>query len=287
MLGVRFLAALWRSWETRGALTEGRRWQERILSGSLPQAADGIWARAMAGAGRLAEMAGDYPRADTWYEHSLTFWRSLGDRQGMADSLLGLGVVRAGQGNLDQADQCFHESLTLTRVLQYRPGIIVALNNLGGVAYYRNDLARAAILWQESLDLSRRQGDRRSAARALNNLGEVARHTGERQVAAARFREGLIMNREMGDIAGIALSLEGLSATLSALGNSERAARLRGAVDDAREAAGLSLTPQDRAGYDRDGAAMRAALGADQFDACLAEGRAMGLEAAIELGLTE
>ena len=286
-LGVRFLAVLWRFWETRGYLTEGRHWQERILSGPLPQEADGVWARAMAGAGRLAEMAGDYPRAATWYENSLTFWRILGDRQGIADSFLGLGVVRAAQGNLDQADQLFRESLALNRALQYQPGIIVALNNLGGVAYYRGEFERAAALWRESLDLSRGQGDPRSTARALTNLGELARSMGRHETAATRYREGLRISHEAGDRSGIVLSLEGVSAALSALGLREQASRVRGAMDAARELAGLSITPQDRDSYDRDGARMRAALGADQFDAYLAEGRAMGLEAAIELALAE
>ncbi|HXT37422.1 MAG TPA: tetratricopeptide repeat protein, partial [Chloroflexota bacterium] len=287
MVSARFLAALWRYWELRGSLAEGRHWQERILGQALPSGADGVWARAMAGAGRLAELAGDYPRAASWYENSLGFWRSLGDQQGIADSLLGLGVVRASEGNLDLAEQLFHESLALNRALTYRPGIIVALNNLGGVAFYRGDSARAVILWQESLDLSRRQGDLRSAARALNNLGEVARNLGQCQTAAARFREGLTLNWDLGDMAGIALSLEGISATLSALGMPDRAARLRGAVDAARESAGLFITPRDRAIYDRDGIEMRLTLGAARFNACLAEGRAMGLEAAIDLALTE
>ncbi|HVA88686.1 MAG TPA: BTAD domain-containing putative transcriptional regulator [Chloroflexota bacterium] len=285
--GVRFLAVLWRFWETRGYLMEGRRWQDRILLDPMPQEASVVWARALAGAGRLAELAGDYSRAATWYENSLAFWRQLDERQGIADSLLGLGVVRASEGNLNLAEQLFHESLDLNRALAYRPGIIVALNNLGGVAFYRSDTARAAVLWQESLDLSRRQGDLRSAARALNNLGEVARNTGQRQTAAARFREGLTINRGMGDMAGIALSLEGISATLSALGIPERAARLRGAVDAARESAGLSITPQDRATYDRDGAHLLTALGVARFDAHLADGRTMGLEAAIDLALKD
>ncbi|MGH2411760.1 MAG: ATP-binding protein, partial [Chloroflexota bacterium] len=286
-MGARFLAGLWRYWETRGYLAEGRRWQERILSGPLPSEAGVVWARAMAGAGRLAEMAGDYPRAATWYETSLAVWRQLDERQGIADTLLGLGVVRASEGNLDLAEQFFHESLDLNRALAYRPGIIVALNNLGGVAFYRGDTARAATLWQESLDLSRRHGDPRSAARALNNLGEVARGLGQHHTVAIRFREGLTVNRDMGDMGGIALSLEGISAALSALGRRERAAKLRGAVEAARESAGLSITPHDREIYDRDGAEIRSTLGSARYDACLAEGRGMGLTAAIELALTE
>lgn len=284
-IGVRFLAALWRYWELRGHIAEGRRWQERVLGDTTPRHPTTIWARAMAGAGRLAELAGDYARAATWYENSLTFWRALGERQGIADVLLGLGVVRASQGDLEQAERLFGEALALNRALDHQPGIIVALNNLGGVAFYRGDRVRTEELWRESLERSRKHGDARSALRALNNLGELARGAGQHATALRWYREGLLSSREIGDLSGTVISLEGISAALCAQEVYELATHLRGALDAARAAAGFPITPRDRRVYDRDGEKLLSALGTDRFEGCLTEGRRMDLAAAIDLAL--
>jgi len=65
----------------------------------------------------------------------------------------------------------------------------------------------------------------------------------------------------------------------------ERAARLFGAAEALRAAAGVPLTPFDRADYDRDVAAIQAQLDNAALKAAWVEGRAMSLEQAVAYAL--
>src|SRR5206468_7480337 len=77
--GLRLAGALWRFWDTRSHLREGRRWLEGALAragGASPQ----VRAKALNAAGNLAHEQGDYGRAATLLQESLGLCRSLGDQ---------------------------------------------------------------------------------------------------------------------------------------------------------------------------------------------------------------
>lgn len=62
---------------------------------------------------------------------------------------------------------------------------------------------------------------------------------------------------------------------------------LLGAAAAWREKIGVAVPPAFRFGYDRNIAAVRAALGEDRFEAQWAVGQTMGFEQAIEFALSE
>ena len=61
--GFRLVGALWRFWQIRGQLAEGREHAERLLAIDSGDADAAARARALACAGRLAFFQGDYPAA--------------------------------------------------------------------------------------------------------------------------------------------------------------------------------------------------------------------------------
>jgi len=81
----------------------------------------------------------------------------------------------------------------------------------------------------------------------------------------------------------MAMSLEGL-ALIAAAGESltrpyaERTARLFGAAEALREAAGAPMPPVDRADFERASDAARAALGEDEYKAAKDAGRVVTLD---------
>jgi hypothetical protein len=101
------------------------------------------------------------------------------------------------------------------------------------------------------------------------------------------LEEGLTTYRELGSKGGIAQLLEALSELALAEGKPERTARLCGAAEALRDILCLPLGPVDRAEYERNVAAARAALGKEAFVAAWAEGRAMTLEQAVAYALNE
>lgn len=206
-------AAFWRFWYMRGYFLEGRSWLERCLA-TPGSASDDVIAKALNGAGILAQESGDFASADALYARALEIRRELGDVRGVAYTLSNLGLLADHRGDYDRAIALYEESLALSRELEHLPGVGNALNNLGLVYRDIGDLPRAQALHEESLAVLRRIGDQRGTANALNNLGNIAFDAGDLPRAKALHRESLEIRRRLDDRPGIAMSLKNL-ATLS------------------------------------------------------------------------
>jgi predicted ATPase/Tfp pilus assembly protein PilF len=228
--GLRLGGALWRFWEVRGYLGEGRHWLERVLArrpegGGPPGAVrTGGRAKALAGAGRLACNQGDYAAARMFHEESLIISRELRHKRGIAFSLNNLGNVAVNQGNYDAARVLHEESLVLFREAGDKWGIAASLNNLGIVAVEQGDYDAARVLHEGSLAIKREMGDKQGVAASLNNLANVAVNQGDYNAARVLLEESLTMKRQVGDKQGIAFSLNNLGNIALNQGN-YRAAR--------------------------------------------------------------
>ena len=86
----RLLAAMWRFWQFRGHLAEGRARADDVLA--MPgAAAPTIWRmRAIEAAGGLAWWASGVEAADAFYQSQLEVARAIGDERGIADALFNL-----------------------------------------------------------------------------------------------------------------------------------------------------------------------------------------------------
>jgi predicted ATPase/transcriptional regulator with XRE-family HTH domain len=314
---------LWRFWEIGGHFSEGRAWLGTlILQAGAPAA---LRARALNGAGNLADNQGDFTQARMLKEESLALYRELGDQRGIASVLGDLGIVAAEQGDHVHAQRLFEESLLLYRELGDKHGIARTLGNLGVVAQAQGDTAWAGTLHAENLALARELGYKGSIIRALGNLGEVALAQDDAARAEALLAESLTLARDLGDNWGIASALgnlgsvayrqgdyarawmleaeslalffklghksaitqtlEGMALLAGAQGNARLGAKLWAAAGAVREALGVPVPPYQHAEYEQATAALRAALGEEGLAAAWTEGRALPLEQAIALAL--
>ena len=239
--GLRLAGALWRFWEVRGYLAEGRQWLQRALDaddGTQPQAR----ADALVGAGTLASRQAEYARATDLFEQALALYIRGGDRPGEALALQQLGVQAQMQSDFARASALFEKGLALFRALGDNRGISMSLNNLGYMLWRQGDLDSATALHEQSALLARGLGDKRLTAVPVYNLGVLARFRGEHARAAALFGEALGLFRELGDKRWIAFSLSDLGDSAEQVGDLARAARL------AREALALFAELGDRFG---------------------------------------
>ncbi len=277
---LRLGGALWNFWYVRSHLSEGRRWLEAALA--LGPAAATPWrAQALRGAGVLAYMQGDYPRAVGHLEASLEAQRVEGDPSGIARALNSLAAVLQDQGEYPRAQALFEESLALARGLGDDPATAATLGNLGLAAREQGAYDQAAALLDESLALFRAQEDMQGIANTLTNLGAVALYRGDATRADVLCREGLALWCELGDQAGMAQSLEQLAAVAGAQGQAARAMRLWGAAEALCQAIGAPLPSNNHPYYEGMLAAARQALDAPAFAAAQAAGRAWPREQAL------
>ena len=105
---LRLAAALWRFWDLKGHLVEGRRRLEGALrADDRPTAAR---ANALSGAADMALTSGDVATGRRWAEEALELHRTLGDAWGTAFSLLMFAYAVGQEGDWARAQQLYDES---------------------------------------------------------------------------------------------------------------------------------------------------------------------------------
>ncbi len=86
-IALRLATAMWRFWQMRGHLSEGRARAEGALAMAGAAEHPALRAAAADAAGSLAYWANDADPAGVWYGKALDIYRELGDRVGVATQL--------------------------------------------------------------------------------------------------------------------------------------------------------------------------------------------------------
>jgi predicted ATPase len=216
--GLRLGTALFRFWEIREYLAEGRDQLNKLLKLAGAAGPTKARARALFAAGVLAGEQGDYASADKLINESQDIALQLGDKKGVAVSLNALAVFARDGGDVERAHILFEATLGLWRELGDQKAVARALSNLANVLKLQGDYDRANVLHVECLSIFQGLGDRTGVAWSLNYQGDVAREHGDTAAARALYEQGLGIFRELSDRWGIA-------GTLADLGNLAREER--------------------------------------------------------------
>jgi predicted ATPase/serine/threonine protein kinase len=210
--GLRLGTALFRFWEAREYLAEGRDRLGRLLKATSAAGPSRARVRALFSAGVLAGEQGEYAAAVALMRESLQMARQLHDEQGVAVSLNALAVIARDQGDVTAAHALFEESLALWRELGDEKAVARSLSNLANVVKLQGDYPRARSLYAECLAIFQGLGDRVGVAWSLNYQGDVARDQADSAAARTLYKQSLAIFRELDDRWGIA-------GTLADLGN--------------------------------------------------------------------
>lgn len=323
---LRLGAALFWFWYLRGGRSEGRAWLERALALAPAGERSAARAAALAAAGGLGSLLGEYVDARSQLEESVGIWRELGDWRGFAFANTHLSVLRATQGDLaagralteetlaiarDAGDQLhaglslhglgvlaliegnhqaaqsrIEESLQIFRQLGAPAALVMVLNSLGDLARARSDDARAVAAYEESLAMATAVRLKAQQAICLHNLGHLAHRQDDGRRARAAFGEALSLFRDTGDTRAMAECLAGLAGVGVEM-QPERTARLFSAALRAVATMGSHLYPSNQADYERSLAMARDRLSSETFATAWAEGQSLTLEQAIAAALAE
>jgi predicted ATPase/class 3 adenylate cyclase len=234
--------ALWRFWQQRGHLTEGRRWLEEVLAMPSGQAPTEARAKALAGAGGIAWWS-DQDASRALYGEALAIARGLGDPAPLAEALYNQAFVVAAEQDTEAAARLLDESLELFRQLGDEAGVarvqvmLVVRDAMAGAW----DRVVAGI--QESVAIWRRRGDRLNLAFGLVWLAFAYGRAGRRDDARATGLEALELFREADNPTGIALTLLDLAFLLTWEGRHEDAIRMAAVSKSLRDRAGGGPMP--------------------------------------------
>ncbi len=201
--GERLTGALARFWLNRGYLTEGRRWLIDVLARHTGAPA-GCRAKALGGAGTLAEFQGDHQQAQALQEESLALWRELADKRGIAAALNNLGDVARQRGDYALARSRYEDSVTLAREARDAWRVASSLHQLADVARLLGDVESARQQFEECLELWRDLRDPQGLTAALTSLGELASFDGDAAAARDFLDQALDLARSLGNTWGTA-----------------------------------------------------------------------------------
>jgi predicted ATPase/class 3 adenylate cyclase len=279
--------ALWRFWQQRGHLAEGRRWCDEILALPSGRAQTAARAKALAAAGGIAWWQNDYGAARSFYEEAVAIERTLGDPVRTAEALYNQAFV-AGRDNLELAGRLLGESLDLFRGVGDEPGVARVLTMLVMEDAIAGRWAPVIARVEEAVAIWRRAGNRLDLAFGLVWLAFAYGRAGRRGDARSAALEALELFREVDNPTGIILGILDLAFLATWEGRHEHALRLAGASQSLREQAGGGPPPGFGGMLEGDPAAeARANLPEEAARRAWDEGRAMSLPEAVALARDE
>jgi non-specific serine/threonine protein kinase len=279
---LRLVAAVWRYWPTRGLSALGRERLTQALGRPGAEAPTAARARALSGAGRLAQRQGALAEARVLLEESLSLCNGFGDHTGMARALNNLGLVCSQQGDHDGARARFEESLALARETGDRRGASMCLNNLAEQSRERGDLKSARPQYEDALAEARLGGDPGNIALCLQNLAILLLQDGDPEGAGGFNLEALRIVRDLG-LRALGVGVVEVAGGLAlASGDLANGIRLGAASLALFQAMGITRDPMNARMQAHFMASVLPLLGTPAFAQARIEGAALSYEAALE-----
>jgi predicted ATPase len=208
---LRLGAALFRFWEQRDHLTEGRETLARVLSMPGAAAPTRLRARALYCASVLADIQADHETADRLSREACAIYRQFDDTQGVATTMIVTAYQAQRQGRYAEATSLFGETVSLWERLGDVTAVDMGMSNMANAAKAGGNFDLARRLLEQVVASTERRGDVRGFATALNGLGDVAATQGDHDAARRFHHESLVKYREIDDRWGIARVLADLA----------------------------------------------------------------------------
>jgi predicted ATPase/class 3 adenylate cyclase len=265
---MRTAGALWRFWQQRGHLSEGRRWCREVLGldGSSKARFDALTA-----AGGLAYWQGDYGESERLYNESVDIAREMGDRRAEALALRNLAFMPLMRDAHGEAERLFAESRAISAEIGDREQVASTDGNLGWIYMLEGRFDESIAHATAAVEFFRERGNRFEIIDNIATLGQAHRLRGEFDKARAHYLEALEFLAEAKDQPMTGRTLRALAATESAAGRHERAMQLWGSAEAIRLRIG-GLGPLESIRVADPVPAARQAIGEQAADAALRRG---------------
>jgi predicted ATPase/class 3 adenylate cyclase len=280
-LGLEIATALEALWVADDP-NEGIRWFERLFD--RPEAKNvspRLRAEALRAYGSSLHIAGRHETAEEMWAQSLGLFEQLEDEHGRAVLLHRLGISAMWRGELDRARELVEVSDEIHQRRGDGWGRAQTIGTLGAIARDEGDERSALDLVRESAALAREAGVPWWESGALAELACLSLNVGLLEEGEARARESLAIADQLRDRPGRIFGVGILARVAAERGQSERAGRLWGAIED--EQAGAPLGGWQRHRETCEGRIRE--LAGPEFERSRAEGRALTLDDAVSLAV--
>jgi predicted ATPase/DNA-binding CsgD family transcriptional regulator len=206
---LRMAVALQRYWRIRALWDEGRQAFEAAMALGDEEPTP-LWAGAVRGAAICAELLFDHDAALDLNRRAIAIWEHLGDRSGMALSLIDFGNVNNNLGRFDEAIAAFEQAATLASAGELRTSG-VARASMASSMLRKGALEDADRAHREIAPLLRKIDDPSLLATFLSNQAVVRQRLGDVREAERLLNECLHIQQRLGDEYGVCVTLVNLA----------------------------------------------------------------------------
>jgi predicted ATPase/class 3 adenylate cyclase len=290
-LATRLGFALWRFWQKRGYLVEGRRRLERIAQQAWSSDDPALRARLMEALGGIAWWQADLSAMTRAYGEALELWRSTGNKGEIANALYNAsfsyvfieGTIEMAKIDPDRKGLALmEEALAIYRELGDQHGAANAIWAVGNWYHFHLQSDIAVASFREALELFSQTSDETMVAWAQHMLGAALLRLRELDEAAEHIQAAMRQFQAAGDASALTLSLDDYSALAAARGDLPRSARLHGAARALALTTGANLSNLvDELDEANSVQTARSLLTDGELERYAAEGRAMSLSEAV------
>lgn len=285
-LGLRIGYAIWRFWQFRGHLSEGRRWMSELLELASAQARDLSRAQGLSAIGSLVYWQNDFEATRGYYEESLELFRELGEESGIAESLYNLGYLVGLEGDRPEAIRLYEECLSMYLKLGDQSMAAYAEMSIGMIHGLDRNLEAARPFVEKSLQFFRHSGDGFGLYNTVGMMSEIHAGTGLYDESISEAREALEIAVRIGDLSGIGILLEYMTVPILAIGFALRAVILGGAAEGIKKRL-EGGPPASLMQIEDPRISARDSLSEDEIEAAWQRGFQMSTEEAVAYGLAD
>ena len=280
--GLLLGSAMWRFWQMRSHLREGRTRLEAILARPGVAAHPAERLKALEAAGGIVYWLGDLKAAAAYYDQCLVLARESGDKKEIAQALYNCSFPPMLQQDTESGLALVEQALPIFRELADQSGVAKCLWSIANVFHQAGQEDRAVPPLEEAIGIFRNLGDRFSLAWALHTRATIALKAGQAGAAESISREGLTAFYDAGDISGVVLLLDDLAASAKIAGDQVRAFRLAGAAEAQQARTGVRLAALVNV---NEGRAWADSIETDEERAAWSAGMAMTVDEAVTYAL--
>ncbi|UCF98564.1 MAG: adenylate/guanylate cyclase domain-containing protein [Spirochaetaceae bacterium] len=278
----RMVGILWRFWQVRGYIKEGRKRAAEVLSHSGGEPAQRV--SALFAAGGMAYWQGDMETMKQMYAEALELARELNDPRTLALALYNNAFPTAMHGTLEEGKLLLEEGLAVAEELGDSALIGEILWGFGTIYWFVGEHQAGEPWYDRALEALQGSDSVFVVGWAHHMRGLLRTEKGDFVGAREDLRTSMSLFAEDDDLSGIVLSLNHFAALALAEDDVERALRLAAAAAKAEEVSetGMLEVVQNRIpGLTQ----ADARVGRERAEELLAEGRAMPLKQAVAYAL--
>jgi len=145
---------------------------------------------------------GNYPIAEKHFRKALSFFAEIGDLPYMAAVYPNLGMVLERQGDGESAESHYLKGKELACLIGDPLGEMNCLGNMARLCKDRGELGKARMFFEDALALARQIGNKAAARGVLTDLGVLCVQMSDNQAGLVHLQEARVLAEDVGSALG-------------------------------------------------------------------------------------